>query len=453
MLTLDVIISRRRVLHMKMWSKRRAFLFISVATAFSTDFAQPENHEVLRRLSFEHETIEHNAAQFKAVSENAETKETKEKLRLIVFIHGSLSPIPSASAFVSAMKEKDVPLNNIVVSMDKITVDFGLRYSYKYRKKHDFAYGPSLDFGLVNVATCQAEEADSLLAATCCAQLTEMAFSYLPDYETTENHYYTFGWEGYVKGTNRKFWAEVLYDELTHLITQLHEQTDQEIEVELWCHSHGGNVALLLGAIEEEKQQNLRVRLRLFGTPIQTETEKYVFSPVFTSIINLYSRGDFVQKIDFFSTKDFFSRRRFGKNKKKPIDLPPTLKQVEVTVGKYRPGHGEFWVLGYGRSDAYRRSFPLYPLPLFVFTPFIVHQMETELAQEQELKAQLKVIDDEITIACEVKTKKKEKKKDAKEEVLEEPKASFGNLSQLTHVADAWYKSKEARCLVADVEV
>ena len=47
------------------------------------------------------------------------------------------------------------------------------------------------------------------------------------------------------------------------------------------------------------------------GVPIQKETDHLVHDPFFKRIYNIYSRGDRIQKLDFFSFDRFFSDRIF----------------------------------------------------------------------------------------------------------------------------------------------
>jgi len=144
-----------------------------------------------------------------------------------------------------------------------------------------------------------------------------------------------------------------------------------ECEVRIFAHSHGGNLVLNLGAIDEllenkklwfgksdqevekikfselENKNNSMIKMAkilnalpneneaaklkgqkklsfmptqktklkvekfiLLGTPIQRETEDFVHSKIFSNVYNIYSESDRLQPIDIFSTKGDGSRQR-----------------------------------------------------------------------------------------------------------------------------------------------
>lgn len=102
--------------------------------------------------------------------------------------------------------------------------------------------------------------------------------------------FYLFGWSGRLSPKGRKEAAYELYKALKqypHPVT-------------LICHSHGCNVALNLAAIAQEQNDTdfYIDRLILLAGPVQEVTKEYIKSPIFRSIISLYSEGDMVQIID-----------------------------------------------------------------------------------------------------------------------------------------------------------
>lgn len=217
------------------------------------------------------------------------------------------------------------------------------------------------------------------------------------------NHYYTFGWSGLVSNKLRFLEADFLYNDLAKMYKSLKDQGINP-KVRLIGYSHGGNLALQLGAIhttKKKKEQFVIDELWLLGTPIQVETDYLVNSPVFKRVFNFYSRSDNVQPLDFFSVKRFFSEKKL--TKRHNFSLPDKLYQVRIKVTKYQqksckkefdaipqdkkllkqyfnainfdPGHFELWFMGWTLLT-YRCEFPFYPLPSLTFLPLITHYLE-----------------------------------------------------------------------------
>jgi hypothetical protein len=220
-----------------------------------------------------------------------------------------------------------------------------------------------------------------------------------------ENHYYNYGWYGLLSTRIRYFDSLPLYE---HILAEVNKFRAQGIEpeVRLIGYSHGGNVCLNLGAVRQNEpvDQSLRIdELILIGVPIQCETDFLLTDPIFKRIYQIYSRGDRIQKLDFFSTKRFFSRRMFTSRKYFP--LPEKLTQIQLRVtravrGKNRctlpcfnpndvpsvsgkskrfrdasPGHIELWFYGW-TPENYRKNFILDPLPFCIFVPLVLDQIE-----------------------------------------------------------------------------
>jgi hypothetical protein len=232
------------------------------------------------------------------------------------------------------------------------------------------------------------------------------------------DHYYTFGWSGLVSNKLRYLESAFLHQDLEKLIKKLKDSGLQP-KIRLIGYSHGGNLALQLGALHTTKaisDQFFIDELWLLGTPIQVETDYLINSPIFKKVYNFYSRADSVQTLDFFSFKRFFSRKKFSKRKN--FKLPEKLVQVRLRITEYEPrpnykdyknvpcndpkmlkkyfieksydpGHFELWFMGW-TILTYRHSFPLYPLPMLTFLPIIVHYVETHPDTPHDLIAHLK---------------------------------------------------------------
>ena len=81
-----------------------------------------------------------------------------------------------------------------------------------------------------------------------------------------------------------------------------------EPKVRVIGYSHGGNVCLYTAKVAQKAQENgLSIdELILIGMPVQSETDHLINDPMFKKIFHIYSRGDRIQKLDFFSFNRFF---------------------------------------------------------------------------------------------------------------------------------------------------
>ena len=194
--------------------------------------------------------------------------------------------------------------------------------------------------------------------------------------------FYTFGWSGRLSQKYRFLAAEELYATLVDEQDRLRKETGKNVEINVLSHSHGCNVVLLLDRVARENRRKavpLREltidRVVFFGGPVQSETERCIGCKVFKKLYHIYSKGDHMQRLDFVSTRDRFSRRAFGCCEGELRELPENLHQIEVTLGECNPFHYELWL--WGRKNFpyfyYRRSVPLHPMPLSVFTPMILY--------------------------------------------------------------------------------
>lgn len=218
------------------------------------------------------------------------------------------------------------------------------------------------------------------------------------------NYYYTFGWCGLLSAKARYSEAAILFDALEQEVERF-KRNGITPKIRIFAYSHGGNVALNLGAVRQLKKQNSSLvvdQLILIGMPVQTETESFVNDPVFKQVFNVYSKGDRVQQLDLFSAKRIFSDYMF----RKKCSFVPSSKIIQVqlkvtvptcaalrddvlfdwtnnfdsqriTVGRsyllkdMSPGHAELWFFGWTPLN-YRNNFPLYPLPAAAFIPILV---------------------------------------------------------------------------------
>ncbi|MFA5306437.1 MAG: hypothetical protein WC365_03225 [Candidatus Babeliales bacterium] len=268
-----------------------------------------------------------------------------DKHTMVVFIHGTMLPILSLSAFGSAIHRYFWHKNHHK-SWYQLYLD-------KLKKVSTYRYQPSGPDGLNPAITPSA-----CLAASMYQDLIPSSCSC-----------YTFGWDGRLSNRHRRKAAHQLYKALCPEIERL-KTTCKNLEVIVITHSHGGNVGLYLAHAENEFKKGLVIdKLVLLGTPVQSETEKYVGAACFKKIYNFYSRGDQVQKIDLISTHDDWSRRKFS-----PQD---NLVQIEVRCGRKKPGHTELWLFNGKDNWICRDNLSIAPFPLFVFLPTIIRELDT----------------------------------------------------------------------------
>ena len=232
----------------------------------------------------------------------------------------------------------------------------------------------------------------------------------------TENHYYTFGWSGLMSYNARYLEAKNLYTDLVKIRDEFRAK-GKEPHFRLEAYSHGGQVVMLLGKVRRDEHLDNSLHIDqtvFFGMPVHTFTAEYINDPVFARVYNIYSPGDRIQQLDIFTIGQMCSTRIFKKSHLNPAERK--LIQIEIRVirkagenKKYSdranrnihyegpcksyllrdvsPGHTELWFFGWTPLH-YRKSFPLYPLPIVAITPYILNtikHVEHELQPHQPI--------------------------------------------------------------------
>ncbi len=221
----------------------------------------------------------------------------------------------------------------------------------------------------------------------------------------TRNLFYTYGWSALLSREARLHDAYRLFLELNREMDYLRAQ-GYNPKLRLIGYSHGGTVAILLALIKRLYNFTPHFKmdeLYLMGTPIQTDTDYLITDPLFGKIYNIFSRGDRFQKMDCFSSGQFFSQRVFSTHCGLP-ELPEKLTQIEIKITRpaarsncgcwwngcwgncpctpsYKrmrnvsPGHSELWFYGWTMMH-YRKTFPLYPLPIAAILPAVINAVK-----------------------------------------------------------------------------
>ncbi len=208
--------------------------------------------------------------------------------------------------------------------------------------------------------------------------------------QPSRNNNYTFGWSGLVSVTHRLEESRCFYHELRNEIERLRQIHGHVPKIRLISYSHGGSLCLNLALIRKTEfpQDSFAIdELTLIGVPIQKVTSCFVHDPMFKKVYNISSAGDNIQRLDFFTPCDIFSHKKFHSSCNQ--ELPDKLKQIEIQMSTAAckrhsrigrsPGHIELWFFGWTTS-LYRRSFPLYPLPVAVFIPYITTTVDQNIS-------------------------------------------------------------------------
>ncbi len=321
----------------------------------------------------------------------AQSQQAKPTTWLTVFVHGimSIKPHLSFSNFLRFMTDD---IHQTVYSR---TVELMREDSVFYLNQ------PMQQLGLVKL---DPEKPSKENAANTLAMVFESMHALANRDEQLDNHYYTFGWTGLLSSNQRIADSEKLYAALCKEV-EAYKARGIEPRIRVIGYSHGGNVCLnLVRAAQENPKNTLSVdEVILLGMPVQSETDYLINDPFFKRVYHIYSRGDRIQKLDFFSFDRFFSRRIF---KERPdFQIPDKLMQIQIKCtrnvryvsekqermmrGAYNfndpvviggkshylrdasPGHTELWFFGWTPAN-YRENFPLYPLPIVALVPIIV---------------------------------------------------------------------------------
>ncbi|MFA6535370.1 MAG: hypothetical protein WCS92_03880 [Candidatus Babeliales bacterium] len=303
------------------------------------------------------------------------------KHTLIVFVHGTILPLPSPTCLLSSLKDGFKKSR----TEGKAWADY---YYEELRYKTLFKCQPRANFGLENISDLSLKDTQRYPYTKLSADLYKNSYDFANQENSSNLHFYTFGWDGYLSQKSRLSSAKVLYSSLINEISKIKSNLnfkDTDLELILIGHSHGGNVLLNLAKINKEINGNLKIdKLILFGTPVQSETEELVNDEMFRKIYSLYSTDDMVQVMDIISTHDSISKRRY-----KNTNITSKLVQIELEIGNKRPCHNELWLFGDPCNIVYRKNLAIYPLPVFIFAPVIINELDTKYSDASEILAHI----------------------------------------------------------------
>lgn len=310
---------------------------------------------------------------------------------LTVFVHGIISVKPHLS------------VGNVIKLMRDKIADSSYARTVEIIRKDPFFYQhhPMQELGLKEIDMDLVKPG---AASSAFAQAFDIISSYNKE-SVAEGKYYTFGWSGLLSPQMRYLEAEIFYKELEKLVC-LFRNKGFLPKIRIVGYSHGGNVALKLASIHDGIHRNNAVKvdqLILVGVPILPESAMLISHSIFDKIYHFYSLGDRIQNLDCFALNRFFSERIVCASSP---SIAKKLTQIRLIVKRpqkkysYKnfssdflrysqlrnadPGHSEFWSFGWTHSN-YRKNFPLDPLPMGVFTPFIVNALEKYCINDRNL--------------------------------------------------------------------
>ena len=209
-----------------------------------------------------------------------------------------------------------------------------------------------------------------------------------------KNNFYTFGWSGLMSQQRRRKEAIRFYNAIAQEVENYNKRGISP-KIRIIAHSHGGNLSLNLAGVEKaannltepnkletiaknddekesllatlqeikklppknklsakkgqklldyipEKKDLIIDELLMFGTPIQAETESFIFSGIFKKVYNFYSQEDSVQKLDWVTTKKAYSKQRFNIlnnifGKKPETETLPQVIQAKIMIRQNMP--------------------------------------------------------------------------------------------------------------------
>ena len=281
---------------------------------------------------------------------------TQPVQRMIVFIHGTILPVPHPKAAFSWFKG-DGYLN-------------GLRFDGMYSHQ---AIGNE---GLHEIEDYHHASSPYTSCSVELKRLFELQYNNFGDLEENNlneiRKYFVFGWGGELKYQSRVDGAQALYDALVQKKNEL-AQSNIDVQIELWAHSHAGNVALYLAHIEKEKKENLSINhLVMFATPVHEETKDCVRSHMFNKIFHFYSLKDTIQLCDWFTTSGWVERT-FDAH-----DLN-NFYEFSLQFDHFFPSHYELAFFAGSKMRLYRKNFPSYPLPCAAFGPQFLRALENPM--------------------------------------------------------------------------
>ena len=157
-------------------------------------------------------------------------------------------------------------------------------------------------------------------------------------------HFYIFGWSGKLDPEERKNSSYELFCALKTLCLTYEEKFGSRPKINIITHSHGGNVALGMAAINTTNEFRLSIdKLIMLAVPVQQHTQNFIKSNMFARIYSIHSHADVIQVLDpqglhpFFDIHNFSDLKNvFTKNNHRPLlsqrhfKVHPKIAQAQI---------------------------------------------------------------------------------------------------------------------------
>ncbi len=313
---------------------------------------------------------------------------------MTIFVHGTIKPPEiSFSDLIKILKDK---IDNTIYS----------RVILEMRKDQDLCEGQIMQgLGLIPI------NEKSHLAVQALKKIYEYQLTLL-NKNSTQQLFYTFGWDGLLSWSKRYKQSEFFYEELHKEIKRLSHLGIKPF-IRIITFSHGGNVALNLSIVKEretkKRDHNLIVdELIMLAVPVQAETDQQIASDFFKKIYHCYSMEDSIQTMDFFSSQRLWSKRFFTSSHE--YKVPESVTQIRLRITKHisgfkhaktlderlgrflnarrlkhkNPTHTEMFHFQWA-TNWYRKNFPLRPLPIVALIPTIIHTITAHTSNHKHI--------------------------------------------------------------------
>jgi len=311
---------------------------------------------------------------------------------ITIFVHGTISAI---------LRRPNI--NTLLRLMQDSVEDSQYKRATAHIRNHEYYLKQQAVQGL-GLHKIAKKDTGPGKAATAFAQIFDKQDLWLNGRKKQLNYYYTFGWSGLISRKERYEEAKQFYTQLLQKIEPFKKQGINP-KIRIVGYSHGGSMGLCLALVQKREQlEQIDIdELILIGMPIHKKTIQAVNHPMFKKVVNIYSKGDSVQTLDF-TLPGIFSRKFLTPTKRKP--LPEKLVQIQIKtvknrttkkqwnkkndprrntkdpiflngnaqlLRKMRPTHCELWFFDWTRIS-YRKQFPLSPLPVAALLPAILKE-------------------------------------------------------------------------------
>lgn len=155
--------------------------------------------------------------------------------------------------------------------------------------------------------------------------------------------FYLFRWNGMLNHKEREVATRNLYENLLQRINQIKQQAGKDPVLTIIAHSHGGNIALNLAALNFKNQSKILIHeLILLACPVQASNADWINHETFQKVYIFYSSADWIQRLALQNGRSL-ADRTFNKI----IKVSDKLVHVKTSWKNYRLWHNDFKSLAF----------------------------------------------------------------------------------------------------------